>query len=140
MATALELRLPGLYWRGGCSGGQGCANLVEFPVGVFGDPLAFGHQIAQVFVRGVVQGFGGGDQVNLQAPVGVGGEHLAQLAVDDVARAIHDEVGSTSEMWPALVFVAVVALLTAAVWLFFMRYDSHHPLTEGEQEEEIIGI
>ncbi len=49
-------------------------------------------------------------------------------------------VGSTSEMWPALVFVAVVALLTAAVWLFFMRYDSQHPLTEGEQEEEIIGI
>ncbi len=49
-------------------------------------------------------------------------------------------VGSTSEMWPALVFIAVVALLTAAVWLFFMRYDLQHPEVEGEEEEEIIGI
>ena len=49
-------------------------------------------------------------------------------------------VGSTSEMWPALIFVAVVAILTAGVWIFFMRYDAKHPEVEGAEEEEIIGI
>ncbi|MDA8262751.1 MAG: hypothetical protein M0Z47_07960 [Actinomycetota bacterium] len=49
-------------------------------------------------------------------------------------------VGSTSEMWPALVFVAVVALLTAAVWVFFMRYDSKHPEVEDAEEGENIGV
>ena len=44
-------------------------------------------------------------------------------------------VGSTSGLWPALTFITVVALMTAAVLIYFMHYDAKHPRSDEDEPE-----
>ena len=49
-------------------------------------------------------------------------------------------VGSVSDLWAALVFVLIIAVLTAGVWIFFMRYDAKHPRDESGQSEPEVSV